>query len=446
MAPSTMREDTRDQTGNRRPWQVAAEQLSHTASGLDWLTERRTAALVRADRLGLPDQSQEEWRYTSLTPFARRWLDHLAGARLPAVPEPVPPTLAGVFSVDIVDGMLCAPLLATPPGLTIQSLQNLGAEWRTRVEALLGSAVSPTDTSASDSLIDLNTALLTDLILVTTEPGASVAIPIHMRLQATAASALCQTRLLVDLAAGSRLTLSLEFTGTAGVLVNAVSQMCLGRDSELNLVRVQALPDDGMLLESTSIEANDSAAVTVTSVDLGGQLSRQSLTVRLAGTGASATVHGLFLADGQRHIDNRTRLQHEAPSTTSREFFRGIAADHGHGVFSGKIIVQPGAAGSNAALTNRNLLLTTTAEIDTKPELEIYVDDVRCSHGATTGQLDANALFYLQSRGLDLSTARQVLTAAFLRDSLTGIPLPELRERLEARLESRLQAQTGAAR
>ena len=107
--------------------------------------------------------------------------------------------------------------------------------------------------------------------------------------------------------------------------------------------------------------------------------------------------------------------------------------------------MQPGAAGSNAALTNRNLLLTTTAEIDTKPELEIYVDDVRCSHGATTGQLDANALFYLQSRGLDLSAARQVLTAAFLRDSLTSIALPELRERLEALLESRLQAQTGAA-
>ncbi len=445
MAQSTVRDDPRDQAGNRRPWLAAAEQPGRPASGLDWLRERRTAALARADRLGLPDQSQEEWRYTSLAPFTRRWLEHLAGVRLPTVPELVPPALAGVFSVDIVDGMLCAPLLATPPGLTIQSLQTLGPEWRTQVEALLGSAVSPTDVSASDSLVDLNTALLNDLILVTTEPGASVAMPIHIRLQATAASAVCQTRLLVDLAAGSRLTLSLECTGTAGVLVNAVAQIRLGRDSELNLVRVQALPDDGMLTESTSIEVNDAATVTVTSVDLGAQLSRQSLTVRLAGTGARANLNGLFLADGHRHIDNRTTLQHEAPSTISREFFRGIAADHGHGVFSGKIIVQPGAAGSNAALTNRNLLLTTTAEIDTKPELEIYVDDVRCSHGATTGQLDANALFYLQSRGLDLSAARQVLTAAFLRDSLSSIALPELRERLEARLESRLQAQTGAA-
>jgi len=445
VAQSTVQEEARDQTTASHPWRVAAERLGNTASGPDWLAERRTAALARVEHIGLPDQSHDEWRYTSLAPFTRRWGDHLAGARVPSVPESMPSAPTGVFSVDIVDGMLRAPLLATPPGLTIQSLQHLGPEWRARVEALLGSTVGPADPSSSDSLVDLNTALLNDLILITTDPGASVAMPIHIRLQGTAASAVCQTRLLVDLAAGSRLTLSLEFTGTAGVLVNAVSQVRLGRDSALNLVRVQSLPDDGMLIESTSIEVNDSAAVTITSVDLGAQLSRQSLTVRLAGTGASANLHGLFLADGHRHIDNRTRLQHEAPSTTSREFFRGIADDHGHGVFNGKIIVQPGAAGSNAALTNRNLLLTTTAEIDTKPELEIYVDDVRCSHGATTGQLDANALFYLQSRGLDLSTARQMLTAAFLRDSLTSIPLPELRERLEAQLESRLQAKTGAA-
>ena len=133
----------------------------------------------------------------------------------------------------------------------------------------------------------------------------------------------------------------------------------------------------------------------------------------------------------------------ERPRTTSRETFRGIADGCGHGVFNGKIIGLAGAAGSNAALTNRNLLLAATAEIDTKPELEIYVDDVRCSHGATTGQLDMNALFYLRSRGLDPGAARRVLTAAFLRESLSGIAVPELRTWLEAQLEARLGGDIG---
>lgn len=191
-----------------------------------------------------------------------------------------------------------------------------------------------------------------------------------------------------------------EHTGAPGALINAVSQLWLGRGSQLNLVRVQALPDDGMLTETVRLELGEAAVATVTSLDFGAVFSRQSLSVVLAGSGAQATIAGLFLADGHRHIDNHTLLEHQAPRTISRESFRGIADQHGHGIFNGKIIVQPGGAGSQAALSNRNLLLTPTAVIHTKPELEIHVDDVRCSHGATTGQLDANALFYLRSRGL----------------------------------------------
>lgn len=412
------------------------------AGSLEWLDQRRAAALARFEKSGLPDTKNEDWRYTSLAGYTQRWTDYRAASGQPSViaapdsPGPVSGSwvAADMFTVDVVDGTLCAPLVGTPPGLTIRSLQQLTPEWRVRVEGLLG----PADGTPPDSLVDLNTALLGDVLLIATDPGSCVVMPVHVRLQGTAAPAFIHPRLLVDVAPGSQLTLSLEYTGADGALVNAVTQICLGRDSQLNLIRVQALPDDGMLTETTRIEVAESASVTVTSVDLGSQLSRQALTVLLAGTGASATVHGLFLADGHRHIDNRTRLEHQAPGTISRETFRGIADDHGHGVFNGQIVVQPGAAGSNAVLTNRNLLLTTTAEIDTKPELEIYVDDVRCSHGATTGQLDSNALFYLRSRGLDPAAARQVLTAAFLRESLNGIAVPELRARLDARLQARL--------
>jgi len=186
------------------------------------------------------------------------------------------------------------------------------------------------------------------------------------------------------------------------------------------------------------VELAAGASARVTSIDLGAALSRQAFTVVLAGPGASATIDGLSLADGDRHLHNRTRVEHRAPATTSRETFRGIADGNGRGVFNGSIVVLPGAAGSNAELSNRNLLLAATAEIDTKPELEIYVDDVRCSHGATTGQLDPAALFYLRSRGLDEPAARRLLTAAFLRASLAGVRSPALRARLEALLEARL--------
>lgn len=420
------------------PWQVAAGQTRHGTPGLDWLAERQAAALVRLAQSGLPSADEEDWRNTSLASYTRRWSEYQSAPRpatVPGSPEASPASAAGAgITVNIVDGLLRSLPARPGPGLTIQSLRQLTPALRSRVESLL----QKPDTATPDKLVDLNTALLADATLIATEPGGRPPEPVYVRLRDEGAQAFGQPRLLVDLAPDSHLTLILEYGGGAGALVNAVNQIRLGTGSQLHLIRVQALPDDGMLLETTELVLGESAAVTVTSVDLGGQLSRQALTVILAGARADATVNGLFLADGHRHIDNQTRLLHQAPGTTSREFFRGIADGHGRGVFNGKIVVLPGAAGSNAALTNRNLLLAATAEIDTKPELEIYVDDVRCSHGATTGQLDANALFYLRSRGLDPAVARQVLTSAFLREGLNGIAIPELQARLDAQLQARL--------
>jgi Fe-S cluster assembly protein SufD len=407
------------------PWLVAAAQSAGSEPG--WLGQRRAAALARLTASGLPATGVEDWRYTNLAGYTRRWAELLAAPAGSAVP----PTPAG-SGVQIIDGRLCQPLAGLPAGLTIRSA---GRKSPTAADDAL---LRRLDAQPHDSLVDLNTALLTDVVLVTTLDGSQITAPVHIRLGSTGATGCSQPRVIVDLAPGSELTLILEHEGAGGALANAVTEIWVGRASRLHLIRIQSLPDDGMLTETTRIEVAESAAVTVTSVDLGGQLSRQSLTVSLTGRDASATIDGLFLADGRRHLDNRTNVEHRAPGTTSRETFRGIADHHGRGIFNGRIVVLPGAAGSTAALTNRNLLLAPTAEIDTKPELEIYVDDVRCSHGATTGQLDADALFYLRSRGLDPAAARQVLTAAFLRQGLESIRVPELRARLEARLQARL--------
>ncbi|MEO7387165.1 MAG: Fe-S cluster assembly protein SufD, partial [Gammaproteobacteria bacterium] len=424
-----------------RPWHIAADRLR---DGPAWPAEMRTAALARLDETGLPDVTQEDWRYTSLARYQQRWSTYLA---TPAQPAPGDGDLrrpgldapAGTLVVRIVDGVLQS-VADTVSGLTIQSLRGLTPTLPKPLCEILRKA----DSRTPETLVDLNSALASDVIFIgTAARGVPDGTTVHVQVVGDGAPAFGQPRLLVDIASGTRLTLVLEHSGTDGTLSNAVTQVWIGRDGHLDLIRVQDLPDDGMLTETTNVEVAAAASLAVTSIDIGGLLSRQALTILLAGAGASATVEGLFIADGKRHIDNRTRLEHRAPQTTSRETFRGLADGHGRGVFNGKIIVLPGAAGSNAALTNRNLLLAPTAEIDTKPELEIYVDDVRCSHGATTGQLDANALFYLRTRGLDPAAARQVLTAAFLRQALGGIATPALRARLEARLQARLKAGLG---
>lgn len=439
-----MTETAQTQTAPARPWRIAAGVAREDATLPGWPAERRATALARLDETGLPDGTEEDWRYTSLKAYGQRWSAYLAApaagsdTSLPdsAPSQPATQGAAEALHLQLTDGVPEAASGATPPGLHIGSLRRLTPALRVRAEGLVRRS---SESLATDSLVDLNSALVGDVILIATDPGRNLdGFPVHIHLRSSGAPAFSQARILIDVARDSRLTLSLEHSGADGTLANSVTQAWIGDGGHLNLVRVQTLPDDGMLTDTSRLELGAGATADVTSVDLGALLSRQSMTMVLAGAGASATMDGLFLADGSRHIDNQTRLEHQAPATNSRESFRGLADGRGRGVFNGKIIVLPGAAGSNAALTNRNLLLSATAEIDTKPELEIYVDDVRCSHGATTGELDADALFYLRSRGLDPAAARQVLTAAFLRESLGRIAIPELRARLEGLLQEKL--------
>lgn len=430
--------------GDDRPWRTALDVGRSDAALPGWPAGRREAALARLDANGLPDGSDEDWRYTSLKAYRQRWSAYLSApaaaggyttSREGAGRDPAVPEAPAARELELVDGVPGIDAAGLPPGLHVGSLRRLTPALQSRAKDLIGQSEGP----GMEALVDLNSALVADVVLIATDAGSDLeAFPLHIRIRSSGAPRFSQPRILVDVARDSRLTLSLEHSGADGSLANSVMQAWIGDGGRLNLVRVQSLPDDGMLTDTSRLELGAGASANVTSVDLGALLCRHSMTVVLAGAGASATVDGLFVADGARHIDNHTRLEHRAPATTSRESFRGLADGRGRGVFNGKIVVMPGAAGSNAALSNRNLLLAPTAEIDTKPELEIYVDDVRCSHGATTGQLDGNALFYLRSRGLDPAAARQLLTAAFLRESLGRIPVPELQARLEKLLEQRL--------
>jgi Fe-S cluster assembly protein SufD len=254
----------------------------------------------------------------------------------------------------------------------------------------------------------------------------------------TSGAALASSRLFVTAGQDSRMSIvEHHFSAGAGVS-NIITEAHCRAGADLDFLKLQAESDDAIHLAAQSFEVAARAKLQLTHLDLGARLARNDLTVTLRGEGGEVSAQGLFLADGARHLDNHTRIEHLARHTTSRETYRGIANQTGRGVFNGKIIVFPGADQTDARLTNQNLLLARGAEVDTKPELEIYADDVKCSHGATIGRLDAQAIFYLRSRGIDEESARRMLVSAFAGQIVGSIQFPALREHLAALLRRRL--------
>lgn len=417
-------------------WAQALAQAGDVGAAPAWLGDARDGALRVLAARGLPTRAEEDWHYTDLNAYAHRGADYLqAGSR---AGSPVSPGLAvpGAVTLAIRDGLPDDPPAQLPAGLQAHRLAGLPGPLQAEATRLL--QLCP-DTGLQP-MVALNTALLRDGLLLATSPGAQVQVPVHVACLATGQPVIAQPRLLVSLAPGSALTLVLEHGGAPGALVNSVVQARCGAGARLELLRAQALDDDGYLTETLQADLDADASLTGTTLELGAALSRLEFTLRFRGAGARAAVAGASLADGERHLDTQTRLIHTAPRTTSRQIFRSLADGRARVICNGKIIVEPGAAGTDASLQSRGLLLARTAELDTKPELEIRADDVRCSHGASIGQLDANALFYLRSRGLDAAEARHVLMDAFLREVLEGVGHEGLRAILDERIKARLSS------
>jgi Fe-S cluster assembly protein SufD len=248
-----------------------------------------------------------------------------------------------------------------------------------------------------------------------------------------------QPRLRLALGDGSAMTLVLLATGGAGTATNAVAEIEVGAGARLRLVLLHEGGTSSQRIARADLHIARGAAAEVTCIDLGGSLARQDLVVHLAGDEASVDIAGLCLGPAGTHVDHHLNLRHAARRGTSSSLYRSVVDGGGRVVFNGRIGVAAGAAGTNAALTNRNLLLASTAEVDTKPELEIHTDDVRCSHGATTGQLDPAALFYLRSRGIGMAEARRLLVGAFTDELVGRMALPAVaavvRDRIRALID-----------
>jgi len=399
-------------------------------AGPDWLNETREKAAQSMEANGLPVRRDEAWKYTpmrvleSMSPSIRGLKDDPTGVELALPDEDL--LVSPDQVIDIFDGVFagCRPLQRE--GVTVLSLQQgLVAH-----EARLRDLIEKVDVSGSaGAFAALNTAFLEQGVVILVDEHIDAGdLLLRWTFSGRHEAGMHNVRVFLLLEPGSSLRLTEQFIENAeqGKAVNVISHIELGDDAKLNHVRVQDEPDNTILISSTRVDLNARSEYRYAGFDLGGGLVRHELAAELAGTGAHAAFTGAFVLNDERHVDNHVSVSHTAKNCTSEQFFRGVLGGRSRGVFNGRALIRPGADGSSVRQSNANLLLSDLAEMDTKPELEIYADEVEASHGATVGQLDEIAVFYLRSRGLSEAAARGILTGAFCRavsDRLEDRPL-----------------------
>jgi len=403
----------------------------------------RETARAEFAAAGLPTPRRETWRYTDLKAVANRGFDlapdapdasaRHAAERVVAAHGISPSARRLVF----VDGHPVAELGGLDPSSGIE-VADLASRWER-----LASAQRSRLSTADHPLAALNTAYTQAGAWLRVPDGVRIAESVHVVFVASGTPDLApQPRLLIELGRAAEVTVIQHFidAGEPSGWINSVTEIEQAAGSRLSLIRLQ---EHAATHTHTALLAADLAAGATASIgliDLGGRLVRNDVDVKLREAGAAIELFGVFLAANGQHVDEHTRIDHLAPETRSHETFRGIIGRRGHGVFNGKVVVHRGAQRIDAHQSNDNLLLSDQAEIDTKPELEIYADDVKCSHGSTVGELDGEQLFYLRSRGVDEPSARELLTIAFAATILERIPESALREQINARAATRLRA------
>ena len=416
---------------------------------LAWLRGVRRAGIDAFSRSGFPTPRNEHWKYTNVSPIEKRSFDLAApSSRIAPAGGPgenVPKGCASPCLV-FVDGCVDHELSnvdALPPGVEVEDFTRFIELDTTFLEHRLARIVTPEKTAFTA----LNAAFMDIGAVVRIAPETVCDTPVH--LEFVSGSHECERayspRIVIAAGAGSKVSVVEHFTGLDDTvyLDNAVTEIEIGEGATVEHYKVQQASTRAYHV--SALEAKLAARATFHSwaVSLGARLSRHDIDVALDDDHARCSLDGLYVANGHQHVDFHTNVEHTAPNCTSVEYYKGIAGGRGRGVFNGRVHVHPDAQKTEAHQTNRNLLLSRNAEIDTKPQLEIHADDVKCSHGATIGQIDEQMLFYLRARGIDESAARGMLTYGFARDVVDRITLAGLRETIGAAVLERLPGGDG---
>jgi len=398
----------------------------------------RRSVLDDALRDGLPGPRSEAWKYTSLRALERRNF-----AAVESAPEVGIELLAGIPSPRIVfvNGLYSPVLSATdglPHGVSLQLLSEVLAAG-TDTARFLARRFERHD----EIFARLNAALASEGVLLRVEAGVDTAKPLHLVFIGAddGADRAWHLRNLIELREEAKLSLVEHHlaSGAHAHFANSLTHVHLARGAALDHARIQNESERATSLLRTDAVLGRDARYQRTDLELGAALSRHELNVRLEGDNARLIANGVLLAGGKRHVDTRLGIEHIARDTSCELTWRGLGTGRGRAVFHGGILIREGADGSDAMLSNKNLLLSEGAEIDTQPVLEIHADEVKAAHGATVGRLDANALFYLRSRGLPEDLAQQLLTAAFCREPLAILAHPEIGAALSAQLDRALK-------
>ncbi len=419
----------------------AFEATSHGLPG--WLTDGRRAALQRFSALGLPNRRHEEWKYTNLKPLTELPFDPVAPAGTMELDESVFAAHLAIGDVTLVfvDGILATGLgnlKSLPQGVAVMSLSEAAA----KDPGLVQKHVDAVPGDDSYPLADLNRAFLHTGAVIKVDAGACCVPTLHLVHIGGLATAplMSSPRFIISLGESAEAKVIESYLhqsgGHAPYFVNAVTNVDLAPNANLTHVRiVNDAPTAYHLGLVTATIARDAKLVSYSHIQ-GATLARVNIDVGLNAPGASVELDGLYLVDGKRHADHHTRVDHKVPNAHSRQLYKGVLSGESRAVFNGKVFVREGAAGTEAYQTNKTLMLSSDAEIDTKPELQIDADDVKCSHGAAVGQLSRDELFYLESRGVPPAEAKALLANAFADEAVMRLPHGRVVERVREMVRS----------
>ena len=435
-----------------------AFQESVDADSASWVKRLRESAFARFEQLGWPTTAEEEWKYTNVAPIAKVNFEPAVKAQ----PEGVLAVAASQLEPFVYEEARHSRLVFVngiyQPGLSSQDalpqgvvVMEMGGALRDKAHAeVLREQLGRSADYSDNTFTALNTAFLSDGAFILIPKGVRVESPIHLLfLSATLqAPALSSPRVLVISERGSEATVIESYASLqedeAVYLTNAVVEIVLEDDARLDHYKVQNESQQAFHIATTTAELGRSSRYNATTITLGAQLSRHDIGVTLDHDGAECWIDGLYLVSTGQHADTHSLIDHRSPHCTSHQLYKGILDGKSRAVFNGKVFVRVGAQQTDARQTNKNLLLSNEARVDTKPQLEIFADDVKCAHGATVGQLEEEQLFYLASRGMHTDIARNLLTYGFAEEVIDKIRIESIKAQLDEAVLNRLHARLEA--
>ncbi|HEY5345436.1 MAG TPA: Fe-S cluster assembly protein SufD [Verrucomicrobiae bacterium] len=422
-------------------------QLETAATQPKWLAPVRKAGLASFADQGFPKLSDEDWRFTNVAQIAKLNFQlaqevSVNGAESKLIDDSAFAKLTG-HRLVFVNGFFCAKLSSIKPvtgGVRIENLASALAQDSALIEKHLGQYAH----TANNTFAALNQAFFTDGAFIFVPKGVEVTELVQLIYISSAKEngEVILPRNLVIAEANSKLTVVESYISTGNVtyFTNAVTEILAGDNAKVEHVKLQDEATSAFHIATIAGEFGRASNVSVHSFALGAKLSRTNIRTKLAGEGLECVLNGLYLTKDEQLADHHMIVEHAQPHCASHEYFNGILDDKSKGVFHGRIYVHPIAQKTDAKQTNKNLLLSDDATADTKPQLEIYADDVKCTHGATIGQLNSESIFYLRSRGMSLDTAKQMLIHAFAGEIIERIKCEPAREVIDKLVWDRLEA------